>query len=44
MADTFTAVVIEEHEGKARTAFKPLTLADLPDNDVLVEVQYSSMN
>ena len=44
MADTFTAVVIEEHEGKARTAFKPLTLADLPDDDVLVEVQYSALN
>ena len=44
MPDTFTAVVIEEHEGKARTTFKPLTLADLPDDDVLVEVQYSALN
>ena len=44
MADTFTALVIEENEGKARSLFKQLTLADLPDDDVLVEVQYSALN
>ena len=44
MPDTFTALVIEEHEGKARSVFKQLTLADLPDDDVLVEVQYSALN
>lgn len=44
MSDTFTALVIEEHEGKARSSFKQLSLADLPDDDVLVEVQYSALN
>ncbi|MDY0014441.1 MAG: MDR family oxidoreductase [Rhodocyclaceae bacterium] len=44
MADKFTAVVIEDVEGKAKTSFKQLSLADLPDNDVLVEVAYSGLN
>jgi putative YhdH/YhfP family quinone oxidoreductase len=44
MADTFTAVLIEEVEGKARTVFKQLSLAELPDHDVLVEVAYSALN
>ena len=44
MADTFTAVVIEDEAGKARTTFKQLTLADLPDHEVLVEVEFSSLN
>jgi len=44
MADTFTAVVIEDDAGKARTTFKQLTVADLPDLDVLVEVDFSSLN
>jgi acrylyl-CoA reductase (NADPH) len=44
MADTFTAVVIEDEAGKARTTFKQLTLADLPDHDVLVEVEFSTLN
>ena len=44
MADTFTALVIEEDEGKACCVFKQLRLSDLPDDDVLVEVQYSALN
>lgn len=44
MAETFTAVVIEDEGGKAHTRFKQLTLADLPDHDVLVEVEYSTLN
>lgn len=44
MPDTFTALVVEEHEGQARSVFQQLTLADLPDDDVLVEVQYSALN
>jgi acrylyl-CoA reductase (NADPH) len=44
MADSFTAVVIEDDAGKARTTFKQLTLADLPDHDVLVEVEFSTLN
>ena len=44
MADSFTAFVIEDAEGKPKGGFKTLTLADLPDNDVLVEVAYSTLN
>src|SRR5688572_15754713 len=44
MADSFTAVVIEDEGNKARTTFKQLTLADLPDHDVLVEVEFSTLN
>jgi putative YhdH/YhfP family quinone oxidoreductase len=44
MADSFTAVVIEEADKKARTTFKQLTLADLPDHEVLVEVDFSTLN
>jgi acrylyl-CoA reductase (NADPH) len=44
MADSFTAVVIEDEAGKARTTFKQLTIADLPDHDVLVEVDFSTLN
>ncbi|MCW2527905.1 MAG: Quinone oxidoreductase, YhdH/YhfP family [Pseudonocardiales bacterium] len=44
MSDTFTAVVIEDVDGKPQANFKSISLADLPDNDVLVEVEYSSLN
>lgn len=44
MADSFTAVVIENEANQARTTFKQLTLADLPDLDVLVEVEFSTLN
>jgi acrylyl-CoA reductase (NADPH) len=44
MANSFTAVVIEDEANKARTTFKQLTLAELPDLDVLVEVEFSSLN
>ncbi|MET0386899.1 MAG: MDR family oxidoreductase [Polyangiales bacterium] len=44
MAESFTAVVIEDEAGKARTNFKQLTLADLPDHEVLVEVEFSTLN
>ena len=44
MTDSFTAFVIEDADGKPRGGFKQLTLADLPDNDVLVEVAYSTVN
>jgi putative YhdH/YhfP family quinone oxidoreductase len=44
MSDSFTAMVIEDHAGTAQTVFKTLTLADLPDHDVLVEVAYSALN
>ena len=44
MAETFKAFVIEDVDGKPKGGFKELTLADLPDNDVLVEVAYSTVN
>ena len=44
MAETFKAFVIEDVDGKPKGGFKQLTLADLPDNDVLVEVAYSTVN
>ncbi|ALJ35614.1 oxidoreductase [Azospirillum brasilense] len=44
MADTFTAFVIEDADGKPKGGFKPLSLSDLPDHDVLVEVAYSTLN
>lgn len=44
MSNTFTAVVIEDRGGNATTVFKQLTLADLPPNDTLVEIQFSCLN
>ncbi len=44
MTGTFTALVIEDEAGKARPTFKQLTLADLPDHEVLVEVEFSTLN
>lgn len=44
MGDTFRAMVIRDVEGKPRAGFEDLMLADLPDNDVLVEISHSSMN
>jgi len=44
MADTFTALVVEDNAGKAVASFKQLSVADLPDHDVLVEVDYSTLN
>ncbi|CAO3360551.1 MDR family oxidoreductase [Azospirillum melinis] len=44
MAENFKAFVIEDVDGKPKGGFTTLTLADLPDNDVLVEVAYSTLN
>ncbi|WP_262268907.1 MDR family oxidoreductase [Microvirga yunnanensis] len=44
MADTFEAFVIEDANGRTKGTFRNLTLEDLPDNDVLVEVAYSTVN
>jgi acrylyl-CoA reductase (NADPH) len=40
----FNALVLEQEEGKTLAAIKQLDLSDLPDEDVLVEVSYSSLN
>jgi acrylyl-CoA reductase (NADPH) len=44
MSDVFTAYVFDDVDGKPKGGFKTLTLADLPDLDVLVEIDYSSLN
>lgn len=44
MSETFTALVIEDVEGKPKAVFKQHSLSDLPDLDVLVEVAYSTLN
>ncbi|WP_103333265.1 MDR family oxidoreductase [Pseudotabrizicola formosa] len=44
MTETFRALMIVDHEGKPKAEFRDLTLADLPDHDVLVEVAYSTVN
>lgn len=44
MSETFTAVVADKTDGKPTVGFKKLTLADLPDHEVLVDVAYSTLN
>lgn len=44
MTETFTAVVIDQVDGKPKGMFRQLTLTDLADHDVLVDVAYSTLN
>jgi acrylyl-CoA reductase (NADPH) len=44
MTDQFNAMMAQDVEGKTRVALKQITLADLPDEDVLVQVAYSTLN
>jgi len=44
IADTFNALVLEQQDGMTQAAFKQLRTDDLPPGDVLVAVQYSSLN
>jgi alcohol dehydrogenase/acrylyl-CoA reductase (NADPH) len=44
MTETFQAMVIDAVDGRPAAAFRSLTLANLPDHDVLVEVAYSTLN
>ena len=44
MSDRFTAIVIETIDKKPVVSFKELSLSDLPDHDVLVEVAASTVN
>lgn len=44
MSETFTAMMLEDVEGKPKASFREITRQDLPDHDVLVEVAYSSLN
>jgi acrylyl-CoA reductase (NADPH) len=44
MADTFSALVLEESDGKVSHAIKELAESDLPEGDVTVAVEYSTVN
>lgn len=44
MSEKFRAIVAEETDGQVRGSLKSLSLEDLPDEDVLVDVAYSSLN
>lgn len=44
MTETFKALVIEDIDGKPQANFKTLTLDELPPHEVLVEVEYSTLN
>ncbi len=40
----FKALVLEQEEGKTKVDIRQLAVSDLPDEDVLVAVEYSSLN
>jgi putative YhdH/YhfP family quinone oxidoreductase len=44
MPDTFRAFVVDEVEGKYTPGFRDLSVADLPNQPVLVDVAYSTIN
>ncbi|MBL4744103.1 MAG: alcohol dehydrogenase catalytic domain-containing protein, partial [Cycloclasticus sp.] len=44
MSDTFNAIVATEVDGKAKGQLQQLSLSDLPDEEVLIDVAYSSLN
>lgn len=44
MANSFNAIVAQDVAGKTLGQLQQLTLKDLPEEDVLIEVSYSSLN
>lgn len=44
MSETFTALILEDVDGRPKADLRELSRQDLPDHDVLVEVAYSSLN
>jgi acrylyl-CoA reductase (NADPH) len=42
--DKFNAIIAEDVDGKTVASLKQITLADLPDEPVLVDVDYSTLN
>ena len=44
MSETFNAFVLNKDEGGFSAGVQQLTLADLPEGDITVRVQYSSVN
>ena len=44
MSDTFAALVIDKEDKTVSTEIRQLTLEDLPEGDVLVDIAYSTVN
>jgi len=44
MNDLFNAIVAEDVDGRAKASLKQITVHDLPDEDVLVDIDYSTLN
>lgn len=44
MPELFNAIIADKVDGKVKAALKQITLSDLPDEDVLVNVEYSTLN
>lgn len=44
MSDAFKAMMLVDEGGKPKAEFRELRISDLPDHDVLVEVQFSTLN
>ncbi|MFN8534709.1 MAG: MDR family oxidoreductase [Dehalococcoidia bacterium] len=44
MNETFRALVVDKSDGVYRADLRELTLADLPDGEVLIQIEYSSLN
>ncbi len=44
MSGSFNAIVAEEIDGKTRGSLKQLNLSDLPEEGVLIDISYSSLN
>ncbi len=44
MAETFQALVLDEHDGQVTSTIKTLERSALPEGDVLVRVAYSGLN
>ncbi len=44
MGETFNAIIAEDIDGACRAKLQQISLADLPNHDVLVKVMYSCLN
>ena len=44
MTQTFNAILAEDIDGRPKASLKQITLNDLPDEDVLVDISYSTLN
>ncbi|RYL86524.1 acryloyl-CoA reductase [Sporolactobacillus sp. THM19-2] len=44
MKHTFKALIVEKNDNQLSTGIKKIHLSDLPDDDVLIKISYSSIN